>query len=74
MDSVRFRVSNDDGKTVNLQYCAELAHKPAGHGVLVWNAAASRFESQAPEAVLRLAEAFVKSHLEKNRRSLAAGS
>jgi hypothetical protein len=72
-DSVRFFVKDDRGNDLKVAYCTERDHLPREHGVLQFNSISGTFVAvSAPPAVQRLAEAFVKSHLERHPRASAA--
>jgi hypothetical protein len=73
LDSVRFYLKQDDGTVVTVSFCTERAHSPREHGVLQFDAASGKFvAASAPAVVTRLAQAFVKSHLERHPRANAA--
>jgi hypothetical protein len=73
-DSVRFAartVSDENGGSVRIQvrYVCEREHRPAEHGMLVFDPAEARWEhSHRDGRVQRMAECFLESYVEKNRR------
>jgi hypothetical protein len=73
LDSVRFYLNQDDGAALTVSFSTERAHSPREHGVLQFDAASGKFvAASAPLVVTRLAQAFVKSHLERHPRANAA--
>jgi hypothetical protein len=72
-DSVRFaaKPAAVNGSRIQVQYVCERDHRPVEHGVVIFDAPDSRWESSHPdERVQRLAECFLQSHLEKKKREL----
>jgi hypothetical protein len=80
LDAVRFYLKQDDGATLTVSYCTERAHSPREHGMLQFDSASGKFvaasakfvAASAPQLVTQLAQAFVKSHLERHPCSNAA--
>jgi hypothetical protein len=73
LDSVRFYVSEDLGSALTLSYCTERDHRPREHGMLKFDAVSGTFvAASAQPPVVRLAQAFVKSHLARHPRANAA--
>ena len=73
LDSVRFHVKFDEGTLLGLSYCTEREHHPREHGMLQFDAASGTFIAASTEsAVLRLAQAFIQSHLQRHPRANSA--
>lgn len=73
LDSIRFHVRQDQGTALTVSFCTERDHRPREHGVLQFDAASGTFvAASAHPAVLRLAQAFVQSHLERHPRANSA--
>jgi hypothetical protein len=70
-DCIRFRVCDDDGKLLRVQFVCEREHRPARHGELAYDLAASCWP-QPPEAALaRLAEAAVRAWMTRHAEKVA---
>lgn len=55
---------------IQVQYVRERAHRPAGHGVLHFDAALRRCaQPHADARIQRMAECYLESYLEKRRRN-----
>jgi hypothetical protein len=73
LDSIRFHVKQDLGSALMVQFCTEREHHPREHGLLQFDAASGTFVAPAAQAqVVRLAQAFVQSHLERHPRANSA--
>jgi len=73
LDSIRFHVHDDQGSALTVSYCTERDHRPREHGVLQFDAASGTFVAAAAQpAVVRLAQTFVQSHLERHPRVKSA--
>ena len=73
LDSVRFYVKQDAGSELIVSYCTEREHRPCEHGVLQFDATSGTFvAAPAQPTVVRLAHAFVQSHLERHPRVKSA--
>lgn len=73
-DSVRFAARTVDGDSGNsgriqVRYVCERGHRPAEHGLLEFDPAATRWEQSHPDGrVQRMAECFLESYVEKRKR------
>jgi hypothetical protein len=75
-DSVRFaaRTVESDGKNgkrarIQVRYICEREHRPAEHGMLVFDPTEARWEHSHHDSRLqRMAECFLESYVEKRRR------
>ena len=65
-DAVRFSVSADDRLVIRILYSIERDHHPLSSGALEFSTATGAFAA-APEAVERLAAAYVRSYLRRTR-------
>jgi hypothetical protein len=71
-DAVRFTISRDDGRSVEVRYVVERDHHPFAHGGLEFSRAAAAFVVPPPaETLHRQARAYVTSYL--RRKAEAAG-
>lgn len=75
-DSIRFGARTvGEGKTgsgfsVQVQYVCERGHRPAGHGVLQFDAGRGGCAEPHQDArIQRMAECYLESYLEKRRRN-----
>ena len=69
-DAVRFSLRERDGRAA-VQYVFEIAHRPAAHGVLEFNARTGEWAHDGRDARLqRMAECFLQS--KRQARSAAA--
>ena len=77
-DSVRFHVISDQGSAIAVDFCTERNHSPRAHGVLHFDAGSGTFvqassaQASAEMAVLRLAQAFVESYMQRHPRAQRA--
>jgi hypothetical protein len=72
-DAVRFTISRDDGRSVQVCYAIERDHHPFAHGGLEFSRAAAAFTAPPPAEILhRQARAYVTSYL--RRKAEAAGN
>jgi hypothetical protein len=73
-DSVRFAArtvsdGNGDRACIQVRYVCERGHRPADHGMLVFDAAEARWEQKHHDRrVQRMAECFLESYVEKRKR------
>lgn len=74
-DSVRFGAKivsytpSGTPQRIQIRYICERAHYPAGHGMLEFDLAQSRWLDRHPDTrVQRMAECFLESYLEKKAR------
>ena len=73
-DSVRFAArtvtdGNGDRSCIQIRYVCERAHRPADHGMLVFDVAEARWEPTHTDCrVQRMAECFLESYVEKRKR------
>jgi hypothetical protein len=73
-DSVRFAArtvggENGTGGRIQVCYVCERGHRPAEHGMLEFDLVGARWEqSHRDRRVQRMAECFLESYVEKNRR------
>ena len=73
LDSVRFHVKQDSGSALLVQFCTERDHRPREHGLLQFDTSSGTFVASATQpAIVRLAQAFVQSHLERHPRANSA--
>ena len=66
-DSVRFAVSKHDGAAIRVLYSMERDHRPFLNGALDYSTQAGAFLGAQPEALERLAHAYVRSYLRRAR-------
>jgi hypothetical protein len=72
-DSVRFAArtmsaGNDARARIQVRYVCEREHRPAEHGMLVFDPAEARWERKHRDGrVQRMAECFLKSYVEKRK-------
>jgi hypothetical protein len=65
-DAVRFAVTRDSAGQINILYSIEMAHLPAGHGILEYDMASQRFStSNADARIMKMAECFLQSQLSR---------
>ena len=65
-DAVRFTISRDDGRSVEVYYVLERDHHPFAHGGLEFSRAAAAFMAPpAAETLHRQARAYVTSYLRR---------
>ena len=63
-DAVRFSVARDRGSQVVLWFACEIAHRPAGHGTLEYDAAQEQWiSSHDNPRIQKMAECYVQSYL-----------
>ncbi len=65
-DAVRFGVANHSGERVSVQFVFEVDYRPAGHGLLQYDATLKQWTS--PHSVLgiqKLADCFLQAYLER---------
>jgi hypothetical protein len=75
-DSVRFAArtvgseeKNGTGGRIQLRYICERGHRPAEHGLLVFDRAEARWEQKHRDSrVQRMAECFLESYVERMKR------
>lgn len=73
-DSVRFAArtvgtGGEDVTSIQIRYVCERAHRPVEHGMLEFDAAATRWERPHHDSrVQRMAECFLESYVEKKKR------
>jgi hypothetical protein len=73
LDSVRFHVAEDAGSALKIQFCTERDHRPKEYGLLQFDAVSCTFIAPTAQAsILRLAQAFVQSHVERHPRANSA--
>jgi hypothetical protein len=66
VDAVRFSLARDRHQRLAVQFVCEIAHAPAGHGVLEFDAAVGRWSSVHDDArVQKMAECFLDSYLRR---------
>lgn len=69
-DAVRWAVSRDDGATIGLCCIIERDYLPAARADLEYDAAAARFTTAHPDAVVaQQARAYVESYLTRKQRT-----
>jgi hypothetical protein len=65
-DAVRFGVMKESETRISVQFVFEIAHLPAGSGVLQYDRAADSWTTSHPDrGIQHMAECFLKSYLEK---------
>jgi hypothetical protein len=65
-DAVRFAVANDSGERISVQFVFEAEYRPAGHGVLEYDAVLKDWVLPHAEVrIQRLAECFLQVYLER---------
>ncbi|HEY7615824.1 MAG TPA: hypothetical protein VH744_03400 [Terriglobales bacterium] len=63
-DAVRFSIVSDRDSRIVLCFVLEVAHRPAGHGVLQYDVASGLWPEAHPDPrVQRLAECYLESYL-----------
>jgi hypothetical protein len=73
-DAVRFAArtvsdANGDRARIQVRYVCEREHRPAEHGLLVFDAAEARWEQKHGDSrVQRMAECFLESYIENRKR------
>ena len=71
-DAVRFTISRDDGRTVEVYYVVERDHHPFAHGGLEFLRAGAAFAVPPPAEILhRQALAYVTSYLRRKAEAAA---
>jgi hypothetical protein len=66
-DAVRFSLARDRERKLTVQFVCEIAHAPAAHGMLEFDAAAQSWSSQhADPRIQRMAECFLQAYLRRN--------
>ena len=79
-DAVRFAVSRDTGSQIELSFVYELAHRPAGHGRLQYDATLGQWSFPEGDAasenprLQKMAECYLEAYLLRRIRPAAAGS
>lgn len=69
-DAVRFGVTKESPETVFVQFVFEIAHLPAGNGVLEYDRRLNTWPVAHPEPrIQRLAQVFLESYLQKSSNS-----
>ena len=66
-DAVRFSVTKHDGPAIRVLYAMERDHRPFSNGALDYSTQAGAFLGAQPEALERLARAYVRSYLRRAR-------
>jgi hypothetical protein len=66
-DAVRFSVAGHDESGVRLLYSTERDHRPLASGALQYSVPEAAFLGNFPEALERLASAYVRSYLRRAR-------
>lgn len=70
-EGVRFGVLRESAESVTIQYVFELAHRPGSHGVLEYDRRLSAWPVRHPNPLVQnLAEAFLRSYLERKTSTL----
>ena len=64
-DAVRFCVSKSEESGLRVLYAMERDHRPYSNGSLDYSQAAGAFVGAPPEALVRLAGAYVRSYLRR---------
>jgi hypothetical protein len=65
-DAVRFSLGRDRDQKLTIQFVCEMAHAPAAHGMLEFDAAAGRWSSLHADArIQRMAECFLESYRQR---------
>jgi len=65
-DAVRFSVVSDGVDGVTICFVLESAHRPAGHGQLVYDPSLTRWASAHPDRrIQRMAECYLESYLRR---------
>src|SRR5262249_24724571 len=68
-DAVRFAISRDDGSRLQVCFVCEIAHRPAAHGSLEYDAASGRWlTSHSDPRLQRQADCYVQSYLSRSVR------
>lgn len=63
-DAVRFSVARDTGQKIELRFAFELAHCPAGDGMLAYDGSRAQWtSSHADPRVQKMAECYLQSYL-----------
>jgi hypothetical protein len=66
-DAVRFAVSKHDDGSLRVLYAIERDHRPYASGSLEFSVPGGEFAGAPPEALTRLAHAYVRSYLRRAR-------
>jgi hypothetical protein len=66
-DAVRFSVASRDSDAIRILYTMERNHRPFSSGALEYSTDAGAFAGPQPEALGRLAHAYVRSYLRRAR-------
>jgi hypothetical protein len=67
-DAVRFSLARDREDKLSVQFVCEIAHAPAEHGMLEFDAVAQRWSSLHPdERIQKMAECFLHSYLRRKQ-------
>jgi hypothetical protein len=66
-DAVRFCVSKSEAPGLRILYAMERDHRPYSSGSLDYSSASGAFLGAPPEALARLAHAYVRSYLRRAR-------
>jgi hypothetical protein len=65
-DAVRFSVYRDQGRQLVLWFVCELAHRPAGHGMIEYDVTRAQWTSTHPDPrVQKMADCYVQSYLQR---------
>ena len=65
-DAVRFSLARDRDNKLSVQFVCEMAHTPAAHGMLEFDAAAGRWSSlHADGRIQKMAECFLEAYLRR---------
>ena len=65
-DAVRFSLARDRDSKLSVQFVCEIAHAPAGHGILEFDAAAGRWSStHADKRVQKMAECYMQAYMQR---------
>ena len=71
-DAARFCVARDRNQRIEVCYVLETAHRPSAHGVLVYDAAASRWGAKHPDPRIQaMAACYLESYFERRRHPRA---
>ena len=66
-DAIRFSVSKHGAAVIRILYTLERDHRPLANGALEYSTQTGAFAGPRPEAVERLAAAYVRSFLRRTR-------
>jgi len=70
-DAVRFGVANDSGERVSVQFVFEVDYRPAGHGLLQYDATLKQWTSPHSDlGIQKLADCFLQAYLERKNLSM----